>query len=33
MMYNVSVTRLKELNNLSDAALQPGQRLKIPLAE
>jgi LysM repeat protein len=33
MMWGVSVNKLKEVNDLSDTALTPGQRLKIPLSE
>lgn len=33
MMWGVSVARIKELNNLTDAALKAGDRLKIPITE
>ena len=33
LIWNVSVDRLKEVNNLTDTTLTPGQRLKIPTAE
>jgi len=33
MMYGVSVTELKQVNGLTDTALTPGQRLKIPNAQ
>ncbi|MBL7114761.1 MAG: LysM peptidoglycan-binding domain-containing protein [Kiritimatiellae bacterium] len=33
LLWNVSVDQIKELNSLTDTALTPGQRLKIPIAE
>jgi LysM repeat protein len=32
MMYGVDVSDLKKLNGLTDTALTPGQRLKVPVA-
>lgn len=33
LLWNTSVEKIKELNNLTDTKLQPGQRLKIPYSE